>query len=197
MKSGNVQAKDIQAKIMQVKNVQAKDVQVEDAQLKSMQAQDVQSKNMQTEDMQLQNADGGYLSDEELELLIADVEQNDLVAAPPDMAEDIWNIICTSDIADHKAVSKDKVREFRAYCFRVVGSVAAAVVLVFTVPTFLGGQESYCQNEEMSQRAAEQSEYESREELLGRSSLTEFLSRNSIFGSSIRSDNDREWNIFK
>lgn len=64
-----------------------------------------------------------YLSDEELERLIADVEQNELVAAPPDLMEGILSGIETTTIL-----------EFRRYCFRVLTSVAAAVAILFLLP---------------------------------------------------------------
>ena len=64
-----------------------------------------------------------YISDEELEHLMLQVEQEELVAAPPDLMENI--------LARTEAAQK---REFYAYCFRVITSVAAAVALVFLLP---------------------------------------------------------------
>lgn len=61
-----------------------------------------------------------YISDEELEQLIYQVEQDELVTAPPDLAKSIVAAACK--------------KEFYAYCFRVVTSVAAAVALVFLLP---------------------------------------------------------------
>lgn len=64
-----------------------------------------------------------YISDEELVRLILQVEQKELVAAPPDLMENIF------------AKLKDtRKKEFYAYCFRVITSVAAAIVLVFLLP---------------------------------------------------------------
>ena len=65
-----------------------------------------------------------YLSDLELEQLIRDVEQNELVGAPPDLAEQIL----------HRVKMPDKKREFRRYCIRVMTSVAAAIAVVFLLP---------------------------------------------------------------
>lgn len=69
-----------------------------------------------------------YISDEELERLINQVEQEELVAAPPDLMESIL-----------EAAGKTKKKEFTAYCFRVITSVAAAVALVFLLPELTKG----------------------------------------------------------
>jgi len=66
-----------------------------------------------------------YLSDEELEQLILQVEQKELVSAPPDLMEIVL------DAAARK-------KEFYAYCFRVVTSAAAAIALVFLLPELSG-----------------------------------------------------------
>ena len=68
-----------------------------------------------------------YISDDELERLILQVEQEELVAAPPDLMESI--------LAKSTATRK---QEFYAYCFRVITSVAAAIVLVFLMPGLTG-----------------------------------------------------------
>ena len=71
-----------------------------------------------------------YLTDEELEQLIADVEINDLVSAPPDLAEDI----CAEIERPPAKVVHNKKKEFQQYCFRVITSVAAAILLIFIMP---------------------------------------------------------------
>lgn len=82
-----------------------------------------------------------YISDDELERLINQVEQEELVAAPPDLMESILEAV---GLMEEKAPSptpvlsvksrNSKRKEFTAYCFRVITSVAAAVVLVFLLP---------------------------------------------------------------
>ena len=67
-----------------------------------------------------------YISGAELEQLIARIEQEELVAAPPDLMENILESVGT------------KKKEFRMYCFRVITSVAAAVALVFLLPGLTG-----------------------------------------------------------
>lgn len=71
------------------------------------------------------NRETGYLSDEMLDLLIAEVEQNELVMAPPDLKK---------GILDRISSERDVRKEYYQYCFRVAVSVAAAVILIFTLP---------------------------------------------------------------
>lgn len=82
-----------------------------------------------------------YISDDELERLIHHVEQEELVAAPPDLMEHILEEagLSEEETASPTPVisvqnSKAKKKEFTAYCFRVITSVAAAVALVFLLP---------------------------------------------------------------
>lgn len=85
-----------------------------------------------------------YISDEELERLIYRVEQEELVAAPPDLMGDILraaglekeSVQQTEMVSVKKAATRKK--EFYAYCFRVVTSVAAAIALVFLLPELSG-----------------------------------------------------------
>ena len=101
------------------------------------------------------NMETGYLTDEELEALIFEVEENELVSAPPDFVDVISGKIgelekekkrliheiddlSYKDVVEmqkKKAVSQErKVREFRRYCIRVIASAAAAIAIVFTLP---------------------------------------------------------------
>lgn len=73
------------------------------------------------------NENLNYISDEELEQLICQVEQTELVAAPPDLTENILKAAGLTQKASKK-------KEFYAYCFRVITSVAAAVALIFLLP---------------------------------------------------------------
>lgn len=85
-----------------------------------------------------------YISDDELERLINQVEQEELAAAPPDLMESIL-----------EAAGKTKKKEFAAYCFRVITSVAAAVALVFLLPELTHGMNV---NGAASQKHPEKSE---------------------------------------
>ena len=85
-----------------------------------------------------------YISDDELERLINQVEQEELAAAPPDLMESIL-----------EAAGKTKKKEFTGYCFRVITSVAAAVALVFLLPELTHGMNV---NGAASQKHPEKSE---------------------------------------
>ena len=64
-----------------------------------------------------------YLSDEELNAMICEIESGDLVMAPPDIKENVLRKVA------------NKKKEFVTYCFRVVLSAAAAITLMFLLPT--------------------------------------------------------------
>lgn len=76
------------------------------------------------------NEEIGYLSDEELDALIFRIEQNEQVMAPP----------CIKERLLYR--TKNKKRDFRMYCFRVVASVAAAIVMLFMLPQIMGNIDS-------------------------------------------------------
>lgn len=68
-----------------------------------------------------------YLSDEELENLINDIEKNELVTVPPDMSETVMK-----KLHDGKA-KQDKKTEFRCYCFEIVVAMAASFLILFSL----------------------------------------------------------------
>ncbi len=133
-----------------------------------------------------------YLSDEELKQLILDVEQNELVAAPPDLQDKIMSEVefiqkSSNEEVKKNIVSESKVKEFRAYCFRVLTSAAAAIVIVFMLPELLNTQysERFIRQETVSKP------YKTKEELLNDTSiLMQILGDTNIF------DNDNKLNIF-
>lgn len=95
------------------------------------------------------NNEFNYISDEALEQLILQVEQEELVAAPPDLMESILEAVgLDGEMPKEPVQSSEAVvtkvvpvkpraarkKEFYAYCFRVITSVAAAIALVFLLP---------------------------------------------------------------
>lgn len=75
-----------------------------------------------------------YLTDEQLQRLIMDVEEHEMVAAPPDLMDTILRKAKAAPIAapcENPAAGK---REFRRYCIRVMVSVAASIALLFAIP---------------------------------------------------------------
>ena len=90
--------------------------------------------------------DQNYLSDEELEVFITDIEENDLVSAPPELLNQILHTIelsesCIKPITSFE-MQRKKTIEFRKYCLQVITSVAAAIVLVFLFPMSIQMQKS-------------------------------------------------------
>ena len=97
-----------------------------------------------------------YLTDEELEKLISDVETEGLMMAPPSLIDDVMeraeDVTKESQSDDSyleptkrevdkppKVIDFDKKqKEYRRYCIRVMSSVAAAIAFVFL---YLGGMD--------------------------------------------------------
>lgn len=144
--------------------------------------------------MKLENT---YLSDEELEQLIADVEQNELVAAPPDLMENILaeteamyqsNEQASEAESNAQEVNRNNVREFRRYCFRVATSAAAAVAIVFTLPAFLN---AHVPDAPAGQDIFAPAKYATKEEALNDTGILM-----QIFGGTNIFDNEDKFNIF-
>ncbi len=153
-----------------------------------------------------------YLTDEELELLIAEAE-DDLVPAPPDMADVIVNAIWNEPQAKaNDAVSEtkqkrrqgkkaSKKREFVAYCFRVAMSAAAAIAFMFIMPYLPGfggdgveqetqeyvDKETYLKENGSDVWQEEYVTYPSREEVLNDKSMMQRL----LDGENIFNNNDK------
>ncbi len=105
--------------------------------------------------MKLENE---YLSDEELNFLISQVEDNELIVAPPDFAKSVLK----------KVEPRSKKKEFTTYCFRVLASVAAAIVLLFIMPEI-----TYTQTRQVptKQEVLGTMQYASKEDVLDETSL--------------------------
>ena len=93
--------------------------------------------------------DQNYPSEEELEALIANIEEHDLVQAPPDLLNQILYTIEESipfenntSLLEKDSLQRKKTIEFRKYCFQVITSIAAAIVLIFLLPTSMQMQKS-------------------------------------------------------
>lgn len=98
-----------------------------------------------------------YLTDEELEALISEVEETDEVEAPGYLLDNILGILDKAGEDEHAAFAEDvnklpepriakppkimditaRKRAYRTYCFKVVACVAAAIALLFVIP-FMG-----------------------------------------------------------
>ena len=112
------------------------------------------------------NLKNEYLTDEELARLILEVEENELVSAPPSFAEEMMAKI-------GEAEERKKTIEFRRYCVRVLGSVAASIVLVFFVQTM---------------EPKEVNKLPTREEVIGKSVAREDVLDDRTFMTKLMSD---------
>lgn len=141
-----------------------------------------------------------YLTDEELELLISETE-DDLVPAPPEMADGIANVLWAEVQVKESGVAEEtrsktaqnkktgKRREFAAYCFRVAMSVAAAIAFMCIVPNLPGfdeysvepevqeyaDKEAYLKENGSEPRQEVYTTYPTREEVLNDKSLMQRL----------------------
>ena len=76
-----------------------------------------------------------YLSDEELQKLIMDVELNDMTKAPANLQKKVLDAVDAVDKAGNIAkTNKQKIIEYRLYSLKVALAVAAAIVVMFIVP---------------------------------------------------------------
>lgn len=76
-----------------------------------------------------------YLSDEELQKLIMDVELNDITKAPANLQKKVLDAVDAADKAGNIAkTKKQKIIEYRLYSLKVALAVAAAIVVMFIVP---------------------------------------------------------------
>lgn len=85
-----------------------------------------------------------YLSEEELLKLISDIENEDIVKAPPDILESILSQV-QAEGTDRPPASEQKEislierrRYFIKYCLRTALSAAAAIALTFSLPYLKG-----------------------------------------------------------
>lgn len=85
-----------------------------------------------------------YLSEEELLKLISDIENEDIVKAPPDIMENILSQVQAEGTdrppaSEQKEISlMERRRYFIKYCLRTALSAAAAIALTFSLPYLKG-----------------------------------------------------------
>lgn len=109
-----------------------------------------------------------YLSDQELEVLILEIEQNDMVMAPPELLSKIVSGVESIEKEETDKLvliqrKKDVRKEYVQYCFRVCASVAAAIAMIFIMPKF-----AYAKTAEIptKQEVLANEKYATREEVL-------------------------------
>ena len=135
-----------------------------------------------------------YLKDTDIERLIREIEQNELVSAPPDLQDQIMKVLNQDMHALEERKARDKVTEYKRYRFRVMTTVAAAVMVVF----LLSKLESLQQQEAEEARPLTKHEivmksrYETKEDALNDNGMLESM----LGGVNIFADNSR-WNFFR
>ena len=120
-----------------------------------------------------------YLTDAELESMILELEQKDMVPTPPDLQEQILEVLENQN-------RQERIRTFHKFRFQVLTTVAAAVLVVLLLPRF----------EELKQEKIDfhtpPQKYETKEEALNDSGMLETL----LGGVNIFADNNR-FNLFR
>lgn len=134
-----------------------------------------------------------YLSDEELECLMCEIESKDLVFGPPDIQEQVLNVLDETPHVISERSNIDKIREFKRYRFRVLATVAAAVVAVFVLPRVENLQQhTMPEKPSAKQDFLKKGRYKTKEEALNDSSMLE----NMLGNVNIFSDKDK-YNLFR
>lgn len=159
-----------------------------------------------------------YLSDEELEDLIAETENEKIVKAPGDLAERILASLGTFgeddpgvEITPNKKQEGETVRdkarkngtkrpsshgqkEFRIYCIRVIGSMAAAIALTFTLPALSGERlwQTQTKDEVLDYR-----DTKSKQEVIDRQTGRKAERKESVYDTKILSDTFGGVHIFR
>ncbi len=77
-----------------------------------------------------------YLSEEELDALVASIEADGLIAAPPGTEEAVLRKLGRRSAATRPRRQLTPAAELRRYCLQVSAAVAAAILLVFTAPSW-------------------------------------------------------------
>ena len=77
-----------------------------------------------------------YLSDEELDALVMEIEADGLIPAPPDMEEAVLAKIAAGSAARRPRPKRSPAAELWRYSLQVSAAVAAAILLMFTAPSW-------------------------------------------------------------
>ena len=135
-----------------------------------------------------------YLTDTELESLILEVEQNELVSALPNLQDQILEVLDQEAKALEEQKVRDKIIEFKRYRFRVMTTVAAAVLAVFLLPRLEGLQQQQTETTQplTKHEMVMKGRYETKEDALNDSGVLETV----LGGVNIFADNDK-WNLFR
>ena len=135
-----------------------------------------------------------YLTDTELESLIQGIEQKELIPAHPELRNQILEAVDQEEKALEGRKAGDKAIEYKRYRFRVLITVAAAVLAIFVVPNpeSLQRREIEFVKPIAKHEFTMQSHYKTKEEALSDSGMLQTM----LGGVNIFADNSR-WNLFR
>ena len=133
-----------------------------------------------------------YLTEKDLERLVLELEQGELVSAPPDMLDDIMDRLEQETPERQMCKRQEKIVAYKRYRFQVLTTVAAAVLAVVFLPKLADLQQQKKDYVEHKYEYEIQVRYETKEEALNDRGLLEKV----LGGENIFKDNSR-WNLFK
>ena len=133
-----------------------------------------------------------YLAEKDLERLVLELEQGELVSAPPDMLDDILDRLEQETPERQMRKRQEKIVAYKRYRFQVLTTVAAAVLAVVFLPKLADLQQQKKDFVEHKYEYEIQVRYETKEEALNDRGLLEKV----LGGENIFKDNSR-WNLFK
>ena len=133
-----------------------------------------------------------YLTEKDLESLVLELEQGELVSAPPDMLDDILDRLEQETPERQMRKRQEKIVAYKRYRFQVLTTVAAAVLAVVFLPKLADLQQQKKDFVEHKYEYEIQVRYETKEEALNDRGLLEKV----LGGENIFKDNSR-WNLFK
>ena len=146
-----------------------------------------------------------YLTDNELNCLMQEIEEHDLVFAPPDLQDKIINSVLQNDqseVFDKEETcsiykidrsGQDKILEYRRFRFRVLTAVAATVLAIFFMPKLEGLLQQINDPEKNEiQEYFEEYRYVTKEDALNTGSIME-----SILGGVNIFANESKLNLFR
>ena len=133
-----------------------------------------------------------YLTDAELESLIREIEQNELVSTPPDLQDRILEVLDQEKKALEERQARDKVIEYKRYRFRVMTTVAAAVLAILLLPRLESLQQQKTESAEPPMQHEIMMKSRTKEEALNDSGMLETM----LGGVNIFADTNR-WNLFR
>ena len=114
-----------------------------------------------------------YLTDTDLESIIFELEQSELVPTPPDMLNEILEALEKESPEQKMRKKQEKVIAYKRYRFRVLTTVAAAVLAVLLLPKISNLQQQKKDFFKQNYEVEVQIRYETKEEALNDKSLLE------------------------